>query len=238
MKAISCLFTAFFCLATFLTQAQIQKSKLPRVGGTNPPVNVKVWSDWVKNSGNPNLEASYAKLTENEITLKLRNTGKGTMEGEFTANECPDNQKAINGWKRRAIEPGATITLTFPTGGCNAGFHWWSQNLVVWSDWFQLNPANYISARWIKRGTTISIELLNQKEHSINLDLAANFCGETQKGMNGWHHVHMYSKERAFLNIPDLSSGRCNEGFHLWYKNLRGPQQIDDGTNVVPVDGN
>lgn len=238
MKAITCLTTAILCLSTFFVQAQFSKSSQPRVGGANLPVTEKIWSDWVKNSGNPALEASYAKLTPNEITLKLRNTGTGTMEGEFTANECPDNQKGINGWQHKVIEPGATITLKFPTGGCNAGFHWWSQNLVVWSDWFQLNPANYISARWIKRGSTITIELINRKEHTVNADFAANFCSATQKSTNGWQHVLLYSNKVTTVKIADSSPGRCNEGFHLWYKNLRGPQQIDSGTDLIPVDGN
>ena len=236
MKAIPCFITALLCLSSFIAQAQLQRS-IPRVSGTNMPMTHKIWSDWIKNSGNPSLEASYAKHTANEITLRLRNTGTGTMEGEFTANECPDNQKSINGWQRKVIEPGATITLTFPTGGCNAGFHWWCQNLVVWSDWFQLNPANYISARWVKRGSTITLELINRKEHTVNADFAANFCGEAQKGMNGWHRTILYSNKITNLKITDGSPGRCNDGFHLWYRNLRGPQQIDDGTDVVPVDG-
>ncbi len=235
MKAIPCFFTALFCLVSCLAQAQFDKSSRVRVSGTNPPVTQKIWSDWIKNSGNPSLEASYAKLTDNEITLRLRNTGTGTMEGEFTANECPDNQKAINGWQRKVIEPGATITLKFPTGGCNAGFHWWSQNLVVWSDWFQLNPASYISARWVKRGTTITIELISRKEHTVNADFAANFCSETQKGANGWQHIILYSNKLTTVRITDNTSGSCRDGFHLWYKNLRGPQQIDSGTELNPV---
>jgi hypothetical protein len=129
MKAITCLITAILCLTTFWAQAQFSKSSQPRVGGTNLPVTEKIWSDWFKNSGNPSLEASYAKLTPNEITLKLRNRGKGRLEADFTANECPDNQKNISGWQHKIIESGETITLTFPTGGCNAGFHWWCQNL-------------------------------------------------------------------------------------------------------------
>jgi len=235
MKLISCSFLTLFCLFSSLAQAQISRTSAPRLGNTTPVAAVKIWSDWIKNSGNPSLEASYAKFTGNEITMKLRNTGTRTMEGEFTANECPDNQKTINGWQRKVIEPGATITLTFPTGGCNAGFHWWCQNLVVWSDWFQLNPANYISARWVKRGTSITLELINRKEHTVNADFAANFCGEAQKGMNGWHRTVLYSNKTTILKITDGSPGRCNDGFHLWYRNLRGPQQIDDGTELNPA---
>jgi len=235
MKNATILISTILCLSSFLAQAQLNKVSAPRIGGSDQPVTKKIWSDWIKNSGNPSLEASYAKLTENEITLRLRNTGTGTMEGEFTANECPDNQKAINGWQRKVIEPGATITLKFPTEGCNAGFRWWSQNLVVWSDWFQLNPADYISARWVKRGSTITVELINRKNHTVNADFAANFCGENLKSMNGWHRVILYSNKITTLNITDGSSGRCNAGFHLWYRNLRGPQQIDHGTDLIPV---
>lgn len=234
MKAIHGFCMTLLCLLSFLSQAQILSR--PRVSGTNLPLTRKVWSDWMKNSGNPLLEARYAKLESNTITLELRNIGAATMEGEFTANECPDNKKGVSGWQKKVIEPGTSLKLTFATGGCNAGFHWWCQNLVVWSDWFQLNPANYISARWVKRGAEITVELINRKNHTVNADFAANFCGENQKSMNGWHHVILYSNRTTTLKITDGSSSRCNEGFHFWYKNLRGPQIIDHGTDLNPID--
>ena len=71
----------------------------------------------------------------------------------------------------------------------------------------------------------------------MNADIAANFCDETQKALNGWHPVLLYPNKITALNIPDNSTGRCNAGFHLWYKNLRGPQRIDDGPELNPAGG-
>ena len=94
----------------------------------NDVVSKIIWTKrFIENQGfqvETNIE-----YQDNQITMKIRNTGSGKLEADFTANECPDNQKGISGWQHKVIEPGATITLTFSTGGCNAGFHWWSKNL-------------------------------------------------------------------------------------------------------------
>ncbi len=109
------------------------------------------------------------------------------------------------------------------------------RNLSVWSNWFALNPASYITARWIKRGQEITVELLNSKDVQMSAQFAANFCGDNFKSVNGWHMTQLPSRKSAFLNIKDGSADRCNDGFHLWYRNLRGPQIIDEGTELLPA---
>jgi hypothetical protein len=231
--------TAFIYLMTLLLcNLASAQGKIATKNPINTPSGAfkKVWSEWIKASGTPLLEARHAELTPNTITLELRNLGTTTLEGEFTANECPDNKKDISGWQKSRIEPGATITLKFPASGCNAGFHWWGKNVYFWSDWFQLNPDKYISARWIKIGTDISVELINHKNRDMSAYFAANFCDVSSKSANGWHKADLPANKTVTLKIADFH-GNCNAGFHLWYRDIRGPQQIDDGTNLVPVDG-
>lgn len=220
-----------------LLNAQRSAPMRTNTGGVSASaLKVMVWSEWIKNSGNPALEARHAELTAGTITLELRNTGSGTMEGYFTANECPDNKKDVSGWQKATIEPGASIKLNFPTGGCNAGFHWWCKDLYVWSNWFNLNPADYVSARWIKRGNDLAVELVNHKNQTVNADFVANFCDETRKMQNGWKHAVLRTNETVTLKYLDGSvNNHCDSGFHLWYRNLRGPQIIDEGTDLNPV---
>jgi len=219
MKNATILISTILCLSSFLAQAQLNKVSAPRIGGSDQPVTKKIWSDWIKNSGNPSLEASYAKLTENEITLRLRNTGTGTMEGEFTANECPENQKAINGWQRKVIEPGATITLKFPTGGCNAGFRWWSQNLVVWSDWYKNSGYPALQASYVKlTDNQITMKIRNTGSGKLEADFTANECPDNQQGISGWQRKVIEPGTTITLTFP---TGGCNAGFRWWSKNFR-----------------
>lgn len=194
----------------------------------------KIWSDWVPCSGTPTLEARFAKFTPDKITLELKNTGTGLLEGEYTANECADNQKDISGWQKAKIQPGESIKLTFGTGGCDKGFHWWARNVYIWSGWSTLNPDKFVSYRWIKRGSKITVELVNNDKISWIANFNANFCDEKSKGSNGWKSVSMPSGKSVTVDFTDGTAARCNAGFHLWYKTMR-KQQIDDGTELVPA---
>lgn len=231
--------TPAFCLLAFCllaSKAQPQRLSRPLSVPTNQSVTMlKIWSDWMPNSGYAPLQARYASLEANTITLELRNTGATTLEGDFTANECPDNRKDASGWKQAILEPGQSIKLSFASGGCGAGFHWWCQNLYVWSEWLPLNPDDYLAARWVKRGANLSLQVTNRSDHSIRADFTANFCEPNFKSINGWQAVSLSAGETKTLSFHDNSPGHCHDGFRIWYRNLRGPQQIDLGTELIPA---
>lgn len=242
-KQIQLLALLFVVAAVSPAAGQFDKNSSfkEKVNPQNKPAMVKIWSDWISPTENTDkLKVCYSTIAEpGKLKLMIKNIGKNSFEADFTANECSDDQKNISGWQLVKLASGASVTLTFGTGGCGQGFHWWYKNFFepgVWSNWEEAGyPFLKICFTKYSRNE-ISVRVANNGNAELEGEFTANECDENQKDVAGWQKLVLPPGDDRTLNFK---TGGCGGSIRTWYRNVTAWTDWESAKAViqVPVEG-
>lgn len=170
-----------------------------------------LWSDWITSEEYPkDIQVRYSLIKYNVITMEVKNTGYGTVVGELSASDCPNDNGNSSGYKKISLESGKVQKVSFSKSNCNSTstVRWWWKNLFVWSPKKEItigwtNITNYKGvARWAKNGNNQFILEFHLTEGpvwppdiekfsvaQIRGKITACFCSQPYSYINGWQNL-------------------------------------------------
>ena len=188
-----------------------------------------LWCEWVTSDEYPNdIAVRYSQLKYDNITLEIKNTGYGTVVGDFFASDCQLDNGNSSGYKKINIEAGKSKRITFNKKNCNSNnkIQWWWKNLFVWSPKkkFGFGCSKYTSAayssliRWAQKDNNqfiLEIQITAEPPKGegekgwgprLRGEITACFCYDPYSFINGWQYFDFTVGNVYYFEFTDRST--------------------------------